>query len=98
MKAVYLKEKLSDILFRIHTHKEHANIRLASQAHNINIFKNDPDIPSQYQKQFERLIQDIEKAQLFYGNKEDIYKFPYMRKSTAVKYIKLLIDIYWTLE
>jgi len=98
MKAVYFKEKLSDILYRIHTHKENANIRLASQAHKIRIFKDDPDIPSLYEKQFGKLIQDIEKAQIFYNNKEDIYKFPYMRKSTAAKHIKLLMDIYWVLE
>lgn len=98
MKAIYLNEKISDILFKIHTHQEDANIRLASQAHSIAFFKFHPEIPIAYAKQFEKLIADIEKAQAFYIDKPIIYKFPYMHKTTAAKYIKLLMDIHRSLE
>lgn len=93
MSAVYLLEKLSYSLHAIHIHKEDANIRLASQAHNIIFFKNDTCIPAQYKKSFNELIVKIERAQLFY-DKVAIYKFPNMHKSTAAKYIAMLMSIH----
>ncbi|RKR83991.1 hypothetical protein BDD43_4207 [Mucilaginibacter gracilis] len=86
-------ERLGNILQAIHIHKEDANIRLASQAHNIVFLKNDPIVPDQYKNAFAELIEKIERAQLFY-DKIAIYRFPNMHKSTAAKYIAMLMSVH----
>ena len=98
MNKSYLLEKLSDINLRMATHEGDANQRLASEAQKIILLPQNK-IPTQYKNEFENLLGLA---------KTTVKKLPSplmlpskirgIQNKTAVKYIKLLIDIEKELE
>lgn len=90
---LYFLEKLSDINYRIATHEGDAKKRLASEAIKILILPSN-EAPNQYKEEFSKLRKIIE---------ETIKNMPSpgmtptgltgISNRTAIKYIKLLIDV-----
>ena len=74
-------------------HPEDANIMLASQGHKIAFLIYHEAIPQRYARRFDELVEKIDYWSMTL-NRDKIYKFPYMHKTTAAKNIKLLLDIY----
>ncbi|NUM79820.1 hypothetical protein HUU42_03360 [bacterium] len=89
MKA-YLIEKLSGINYRMTVHEGDAKRRLAVEAANIFLLPKH-EIPVEYEKQFQGLLDLIEASMPFNGLTPTNLKG--LRNPPAVKYIKLLLDI-----
>jgi len=86
--------KLSIINYKIAIHEGDANRKLASQAVQI-LYKLFPsEVPKKYRKEFEELINLIEKT-LNNIHQAGLHpaRIEGIRNSTASKYIKLLIEI-----
>jgi len=88
----YSLEKVSDINYRIATHEEDANRRLASEAVKILLLPENV-LPIEYRKEFSKLKLLIQSTIQSSPPGLIPVRLGKIRKSTAVKYIKLLIDI-----
>jgi hypothetical protein len=80
-------------------HEGDANRRLASQAVEIYHKLFQSDVPTEYKKEFEKLLDLIEKT-LDSITQPGIHpaRINGIKNSTAAKYIKLLIDIEYSLK
>jgi hypothetical protein len=96
----YYLGKLAQINYQIAIHPENSNIRLTSQADKILVISTST-IPEQYRKQFIKLTNLIDAS---YADAErmgvglHLYKLLGIRNSTASKYIKLLLDIEFSIR
>ena len=94
----YIFTGLTLINRKIAVHEGDANRRLASESTSI-VRIDERIIPSQYQKEFEKLIATIKKtlAVSSFSDREP-YRIEGIRNATAVKYIKLLWEIEDTIK
>lgn len=90
----YFYSKLFEINYRIATHEGNANQRLASEAIKIlvHLAPNHKFIPEQYKDKFDKLLTLVQST---VANTEGRIpsRIKGIQNRTAVKYIKLLIDI-----
>ncbi len=96
----YYLGKLAQINYRIATHPESANTRLASQAYQILVIA-PLQVPAKYKREFTSLIKLVDESCIDaqkLGKGLQPYKLNGIRNSNAAKYIKLLIDIEYDLE
>ena len=93
MRKSYLLAKLSEINFRMAIHEGNANQRLASEAPKI-LHLPVSKVPEPYKKGFDKLIDLVKNTIHSLSSPELIpIKIRGIQNRTAVKYIKLLIDI-----
>ena len=89
----YFTNKLSEINYRISVHEGTANQRLASEAIKILLLPSN-EVPEDYKSEFNKLRKLIEdKIKNLSAPGLTPIKLGNIHNSTAVKYIKLLIDI-----
>ena len=94
----YFIGKLFDINYRIATHEGDANSRLASQAVRI-LFLSPDEVPSRYSAEFNKLkdiIEETVKSLPVPGLTPS--KLSKIRNDTAARYIKLLLDIQYSMD
>lgn len=87
----YLIEKLTEINYKMSIHEGTANQRLASKS--VEILFLEGKIPEEYRKQFNKLIIIIKKTLKNIDYPRVPCRLKGIYNKTAVKYIKLLIDI-----
>ena len=88
----YFLEKISNINYRMAIHEGNANRRLASEAIKIRLLPTHV-LPPEYEKEFAKLRSLIESTIKSTTQGLTPVRLGKIRNSTAVKYIKLLIDI-----
>jgi len=98
MRIHYFTSKLFEINYRMAIHEGDANRRLASEAAKILILP-PSEVPEQYKNEFDKLMRLIgETLKGLSAPGLTPTKLKKIRNSTASKYIKLLIDIYYDLS
>jgi hypothetical protein len=92
MKAYFI-EKVSAINYRIALDENGANSRLANEARNILLLPQ-ADVPEKYKNEFSKLMDMINTSiENLPVSGLGLSRFNHIYNKTAVKYIKLLIDI-----
>ena len=92
MSRQYFLSKLSDINYRISVHPDVAKKRISSEAVHI-LMLSDQYVPKKYHALFSKLIQILKENAFTMTNGPTFYSLGAMHNETAVKYIKLLMDI-----